>query len=121
MNVVGSYRLLGSTSFQNCRSPITVTLCPLLASRRLKYLGALGPRRRTEALLAAIPGAMDRIYAPIGLDIGAQSPETIALSILAEIQAVLTGRGGPSLRDRDGPIYLREQIAYNEPACPELA
>ena len=96
-------------------------LLPLLASRPLKYLGVLGPRRRTEALLNRIPGAIERVYAPIGLDIGAQTPETIALSILAEIQAVLAGRPGPSIRDRDGPIYRRDQPAYNNPPCPTSA
>jgi xanthine/CO dehydrogenase XdhC/CoxF family maturation factor len=91
---------------------------PLLLSRPLKYLGVLGPRRRTETLPG---GAVERVYAPIGFDIGAETPETIALSIVAEIQAVLAARPGPSLRDRDGPIYLRHHAPYNTPACPESA
>ena len=75
------------------------------------YLGILGPKRRTERLLAELPAevvmeeALARLHSPVGLDIGADTPEAIALSILAEIQAVTAGRPGGFLRDRSGPIY----------------
>jgi xanthine/CO dehydrogenase XdhC/CoxF family maturation factor len=48
------------------------------------------------------------MYAPAGLDIGADTPEAIALSIAAEIQSVLKARGGGHLRDRKGSIYDRK-------------
>lgn len=48
---------------------------------------------------------LDKLYAPVGLDIGADTPEAIALSIVAEIQSVLTGRAGAFLRDRTTSIY----------------
>jgi xanthine/CO dehydrogenase XdhC/CoxF family maturation factor len=66
----------------------------------MKYVGILGPRRRTERLAVEIaPGLgvspddlLARLHAPVGLDLGGHSPEAIALSITAELQAVLAGR-----------------------------
>jgi xanthine/CO dehydrogenase XdhC/CoxF family maturation factor len=78
----------------------------------IRYVGILGPRERTEGLLhhlgsTAASQARGRLYAPIGLDIGAETSEEIAFAIVAEIQAVLAGRAGGSLRDRPGPIHER--------------
>jgi xanthine/CO dehydrogenase XdhC/CoxF family maturation factor len=70
----------------------------------LGYLGLLGPRARTEALLArltATPTAahLARLHAPVGLDIGAEGAQQIALAIVAEVQAFFAGRpGGPRSR-----------------------
>jgi xanthine dehydrogenase accessory factor len=80
---------------------------------RVGYLGAMGSRRtdgeRRERLREA--GVTDdqfaRLMAPIGLDIGARTPEETAVSICAEIIALRTGRGSPSLRDTEGPIHAR--------------
>jgi len=73
----------------------------------LPYLGVLGPRRRTDEVLAelSIDRTSERIFAPIGLDLAAETPEQIALSILAEIQAVTHGGACKPLRDRPGPIH----------------
>jgi xanthine/CO dehydrogenase XdhC/CoxF family maturation factor len=73
----------------------------------LAYLGVLGPRGRTEQMLAEIgaPGAIARLHAPAGLDIGAEGPEEVAQSIIAEILAVIRGRSGGPLRDRRGSIH----------------
>jgi xanthine/CO dehydrogenase XdhC/CoxF family maturation factor len=84
-----------------------------LLERRLGYLGVLGSRRRTLDLLARLGrDAMPReLHAPAGLDIGAETPEQIALSILSEVQATFTGRPGGALRERDGSIHGREHRA----------
>jgi xanthine/CO dehydrogenase XdhC/CoxF family maturation factor len=110
--------------------PRDLLLLPHLLARPLSYLGILGPRRRTERLLADVhmPEAIDRVFAPIGLDLGADTPETIALAIISEIQAVLSGRPTRSLRDKGGPIYPRpdgeaspDALPYNPGACPMSA
>jgi xanthine dehydrogenase accessory factor len=75
------------------------------------YIGVMGSRstheRRTERLLAAgvTPGELERLMSPIGLDIGARTPEETAVSICAEIIARRTGRDVPSLRDGTGAIH----------------
>ena len=78
---------------------------------RPRYLGLLGPRERAERLFADLEADLNApaIHAPTGLDIGADEPASIALSILAEIQAVLQGRPGGKLRIRSGPIHDRQE------------
>jgi len=80
-----------------------------LASQPLRYLGILGPRKRTSRLLedAGVEGSrlLATLHSPMGLDIGADGPEQVALSVLAEIQATLNGRRGGPLRDRSGSIH----------------
>jgi xanthine/CO dehydrogenase XdhC/CoxF family maturation factor len=67
-----------------------------LASVATRYLGVLGPRARRERLLHELadtaPELRERLKGPVGLDIGADSPESIALSILADLQATLSTR-----------------------------
>lgn len=71
-----------------------------LAAAKVPYLGVLGPRARRERLLDALgeSGAAlrSRLKGPVGLDIGADSPESIALSVLAEIHAELKGASAAS-------------------------
>ncbi|MGH2455452.1 MAG: XdhC family protein [Candidatus Limnocylindria bacterium] len=73
----------------------------------LAYLGVLGPRGRTEQMLAELgrAAAIERLHAPAGLDIGAEGPEEVARAIVAEILAVTRGRHGGPLRERGGPIH----------------
>jgi xanthine/CO dehydrogenase XdhC/CoxF family maturation factor len=108
--------------------PRDLQILPRLLASHPRYLGILGPRRRAERLVLEAPnvppGAIDHIHAPVGLDLGAEVPETIALSIIAEIQAVLADRPHASLKDRPGPIYPRPQgdadsaANYDPTACP---
>lgn len=89
---------------------------PALLNSDVFYIGALGPKKRTEQLLDEItgdgqtfsPDQIAKLYAPVGLDIGADTPEGIALSIIGEIQSVLRSRCGGHLRDRQGSIYDRK-------------
>ncbi|MBD0366141.1 MAG: XdhC family protein [Flavisolibacter sp.] len=77
------------------------------------YIGLLGPRNRSQKMFDALAkeghpvSKQDekRIFAPAGLDIGAATPEEIALSITAEIRSHFAGRKGMSLRLRQGTIY----------------
>jgi xanthine/CO dehydrogenase XdhC/CoxF family maturation factor len=79
----------------------------------LAYLGLQGNRGRSQRLLKELAEAgqplteaqRSLLHYPAGLDIGAESPEAIALSMLAEVQAAFTGRPGGSLRDHSGPIH----------------
>jgi xanthine/CO dehydrogenase XdhC/CoxF family maturation factor len=76
-----------------------------LLPRNLAYLGVLGPRRRTAKIIDEVTAgaglnaerAMRSIKSPVGLDLGVGSPQVIALSIIAEIQAVLSRRSASPL------------------------
>jgi xanthine dehydrogenase accessory factor len=71
------------------------------------YLGVMGPRGRTEQMLGEIgrSEALERLHAPAGLDIGAETPDEVARAIVAEILAVTRGRAGGPLRHRKAPIH----------------
>ena len=84
-----------------------------LLPRPLAYLGLLGPRKRAEQILndlakeglAVTPAMRQRLHAPVGLDLGAEGPEQVALAIVAEMQATLAGRDAQPLRLRNRPIH----------------
>jgi xanthine/CO dehydrogenase XdhC/CoxF family maturation factor len=101
-----------------------------LLPSRVRYVGLLGPRRRAVQLLQRLSeegqrftdAQLARLHAPVGLDLGAEGPEQIALSIVAEVQAVLAGRTGESLTRRPGTIHTGEAESalsrtVEAPAC----
>ena len=70
------------------------------------YIGVLGPRERVADLVRQVGAeGNDRVFGPVGLDLGADGPEQIALSIVAEVLAVLSGRNARHLREREGFIH----------------
>jgi xanthine dehydrogenase accessory factor len=86
----------------------------------LRYVGLLGPRQRRDQLLNALLDAgvavESELFAPAGFDLGAETPEEIALAIVSEIQSVFADASGGSLRNRRAPIHER-----NLPRTPALA
>lgn len=90
-------------------APILRALLPL----QLPYLGLLGPKKRAERILddlardglVVTPAMRDTLRAPVGLDLGGSSPEEVAFSVIAEIQAVLNARDARPLRERARPIH----------------
>lgn len=106
----GSAAVVMSHNFETDRE-----ILKRLIGSQCSYIGMLGPKQRTGRMLDELAkdgvtvdrDILERIHAPVGLDIGATTPEGIALSIVAEIQAVLTGREGGFLKDRNKPIYDR--------------
>ena len=79
------------------------------------YVGLLGPRRRKQLLINHLsaegypPKSLSALHSPVGLDIGSETAEEIAVAIIAEVQAALTGRTGRSLRERASPIHTLEE------------
>jgi xanthine dehydrogenase accessory factor len=90
-----------------------VPLLRALLVRPRAYLGLLGPKKRSEKILADLaaagvaitPAQRARLHAPVGLDLGADTPAQVALAILAEMQAALTGRDARPRRERTRPIH----------------
>lgn len=86
------------------------------------YIGVLGPRARTEKMLAELTDSgfempadgRARLHAPVGLDVGAETPEEIAAAVVAQVIAVFAGHAGGHLRDRRGPIHHREPARVPE-------
>jgi xanthine/CO dehydrogenase XdhC/CoxF family maturation factor len=82
------------------------------------YIGILGPRKRFDKMVDefALAGIelktndVHRIHSPIGLDIGAETPDEIALSIIAEIQSKFANRSGGFLKYRNAPIHQRDNV-----------
>ncbi len=85
----------------------------LLINTHCNYIGVLGPKKKLEKMLNELAAegidiaakVKEKIYGPVGLDIGAETAEEIALSVLAEIKAVLAKKEGATLRQKNGFIH----------------
>ena len=83
------------------------------------YVGILGPRKRFDKMIEEYAGEgirlsgddLHRIHSPIGLDIGAEAPDEIALSIVSEIQGKFSNRSGGFLKYRNAPIHQRDSVS----------
>jgi xanthine dehydrogenase accessory factor len=88
----------------------------------LPYIGVLGPKKKLERMLAELQemgiktseNQLNNVYGPVGLDIGSEGAEEIALSIIAEIKAVLSARNGRSLKFKPVPIHAQQLNTVDE-------
>jgi len=83
-----------------------------LAERHPRYLGLMGAKARTQSLLSkvSVTPSVDMLHAPVGLDLGAESPEEIGLAIVAEIAACFRGRAGGRLRATRTSLHPRSHL-----------
>jgi xanthine dehydrogenase accessory factor len=95
------------------RIPVDRAALAMALASRARYIGVLGPARRTRDMLAELGHGGDdpRLHAPIGLDLGAETPEQIALAVAAEIQAVRRRAPAGKLRDRARSLHADVAIA----------
>lgn len=87
-----------------------------------RYIGTLGPKKRLERMfdelqeegITVTDEQRSTIHGPIGLDIGAEAAEEIALSVLAEIKAVFAARTGGFLKNRSVSIHTRNELEFQK-------
>jgi xanthine dehydrogenase accessory factor len=90
-----------------------------LLPKKVRYIGVLGPVKKMERMLRELEAEgmeysqqqLAAVYSPVGLDIGAESPEEIALSMIVEIKAVIAGKAGGPLRNNGDVIHPRNDTA----------
>jgi xanthine dehydrogenase accessory factor len=94
----------------------------ILLQTNAQYIGILGPKKKLDRMLDEMEAdgkawekeQLNRIYSPVGLDIGAETAEEIALSVIAEIKTVLAGKSAQPLRLKEDQIHSREDIVMKE-------
>lgn len=92
----------------------------LLSEEKIPYIGILGPNKKHQRMLGDLAAEgiqlseeqSAKIFAPVGLQLGAETPAEIGLSILSEIQAVLTESMVRHLRELEGSIHKKEQTEF---------
>lgn len=94
----------------------------LLHEAQIPYIGILGPLKKWQRMqedlqqegIEVSDENLKKIHAPVGLEIGAETPAEIGLSILAEIQKVLTKNSGNSLKEKETPIHEHKQSKFQK-------
>ena len=89
-----------------------------LLAKKVAYIGSLGPRKKLDRMIDELKEEgilltseqLSTLYGPVGLDIGAETSEEIALSVLAEIKAVFSSKSGQSLREHAETIHSRAEL-----------
>ncbi len=92
-----------------------LAMLKVLLERNVTYIGLLGPKKKLKSMLDELKDTgmeitekqLNSIYSPVGLEIGAETAEEIALSIISEIKAVFAGKKGMSLRESNDFIHSR--------------
>lgn len=100
----------------------TSVLKILLEHEEIPYIGILGPKKKYDRMIddlkkdgiALTSEQLAVIHAPVGLEIGAETPAEIGLSILSEIQSVLTETPGGVLKEKDGPIHRKKNNEFKQ-------
>jgi xanthine dehydrogenase accessory factor len=90
----------------------------------IPYIGVLGPKKKLHRIIdelekdgeLILEEQLQKVYGPAGLQVGAETSEEIALSIISEIKAVLSKSNGGFLKDKKGPIHTSDQEAQKEAA-----
>ncbi|WP_210464853.1 XdhC family protein [Rufibacter roseolus] len=100
----------------------------LLLPLPLPYVGVLGPKKKMQRMLDELQeegltlteSQLSKVFGPVGLDLGAETSEEIALSVLAEIKAVLARRNAGFLRDKQESIHAQSAApaVYPITSCP---
>ncbi len=93
-----------------------ISILKALLPTQTPYIGMLGPQKKLDRMLDELrqggiqldDAMLSKVYGPTGLEIGAETPEEIALSIMAEIQAVMEGKQGGMLKHKPDVIHARE-------------
>ncbi len=94
----------------------------LLGEKLIPYIGILGPLKKYQKMLNELkqegfdlqPEDLNNLFSPVGLEIGAETQAEIGLSILAEVQSVLTGKGAVSLREKSSPIHDKKDNQFKK-------
>jgi xanthine dehydrogenase accessory factor len=88
-----------------------LALLEQLIDSDVAYIGILGPKSKTKRLIddlpegKRLPSLLEKVHGPAGLDLGAETSDEIALSILSEVKAALAGKSGSPLRLKNDPIH----------------